>query len=155
MRNTVSVLICLFTSNAIASSNYCVKEYITKVDSIRTVVSDCKALGDSKLSSHRSFYPKMNRYYTVQIWLAGFERVIETTPWYVKELVDACGRYPRLISQVEYRGKPTTKVNKFWVENPNLSDEVDASFKLSPMTESELIAEMENAKQRCEEFELN
>ncbi|MCM2324333.1 MAG: hypothetical protein NDJ90_13835, partial [Oligoflexia bacterium] len=90
--------------------------------------------------------------YRVEYWQGSFVRTeaVETT--YLHLLLNRCGMMNDVLLREEIVNRWENPV-VFTVENPNLSDEIVASYQLVPMTEAEARVALEEARERCERYQ--
>jgi hypothetical protein len=140
----ISVLLC--TSGAQAHGFHCVQETWIPLDT-KTKVGICTQAQDLKLAQTEKSYPLLNNdVFKVQYWQGAFEKTMETTSYYRHEIYDECS--DRLL-QNEIVPVLSTETFNFAVKNPNLSDSVDASYKLVPMAEAEAKIAFQAAYREC------
>ncbi len=130
-----------------AFAQRCVEEIWTPLHTEIRPITEC--LQGEKLERIRvsKTYPKMNNEtYMVEIWTGSYGRTIVVIDHYLRELYDRCNAKAIDTRRIQV---PHRKLVSFPIENPNISDDVAASYELVPMIEEEAVAALEVARLVC------
>ena len=131
--------------------NDCIDDHWIRLDLTPTVeLGVCKPGETLQLARTEKSYPKMkNNPYEVQYWKGSFTRKAIEKVKYLHEVTNRCtGK--TVVSEVKTASY--SSLLNFQVLNPNLEDDVYASYQLVPMTEQEAVEALTQAKSECESY---
>lgn len=133
----------------------CIEDQWIRLDSTsETTFGPCKVSEPLELSVKEQSYPLMrDNPYTVKYWKGSFEQasITKTKTTYLHEVYNRCiGK--TLISEQKVIPTQDEEHFSFKLDNPNLHDDVNASYLLLPMTDEEAASAFDKAKSDCESY---
>lgn len=137
-------LLCL---NSTASAHRCIIEYWTPVGNEVVERGECRETEVLAIASTSRSYPRLgNAAFTVRYWTGAIGRTDRIRQTYIREIYDDC-RGRRLSEREITREHNST--HSFAISNPNLSSDVDATYKLAPMTDAEATTAYAELLDKC------
>lgn len=110
---------------------------------------ECVASPALALARTSHVYPLMSgQSYDVDYWQGGYVRDALVTSNYREDHINSCSGLVQWTSFTS--GTPYVDSVAFSVDNPNLHDDVSASYNLVPMTDGEAAVALAKAKTACE-----
>lgn len=131
---------------------HCSKTSTLTLESVTVlkIESPCQLAQPLVLTRVTHAYPLMgNQSYTVDAWQGSYARTEFVRNNYRRDFYNSCTgeyEYTDFISDA-----PHDATTSFSVDNPNLHDDVAASYNLAPMTDDEAKAALATAEKNCEQ----
>jgi len=139
--------VCVLNSSAALAEFQCIQETWIYLKS-KSVTGSCVESQALQLAMTEKSYPLLNsETFRVQYWQGAYSKVVATTDFYRHDIYDECSHRSILNEVVPVTRQRTIE---FKVDNPNLSNEVDASYQLVPMTSSEAKTAFAKAQSECQ-----
>lgn len=140
---------------------YCHRSYYSYEECLKTIwepisteraLTNCKQTQPLKLATTTRSYPLLKaKSYTVEYWQGAWQRFVKETGKFNEKIYDTCNGI--VVSEREVTEKKKYALN-FEVINPNLSDSIDATYKLVPLTDEEADAALGFAEDSCINYKI-
>lgn len=150
------ILPALLVSSGLANAhsdywNSCVQTFVSPIGEESVKISKCLNGEELKLARKNYYFPLLSpSSRPVDYWEGSFYRTITVSKKFRFQIIDTC------ISHVLSTTESTQVIGEydevFSIENPNLDQTINASYLLSPLTESEAVKEYKKAEAQCEKY---
>lgn len=149
LNKTLSFFILTGAVSNIAQAHECLQDNWIFRNVKTTLASECKPGDKLELSQTSMSYPQMhNNPYHVEYWKGSYTRDATVTKTYLHEVVDRCSNPDRVVLSETVPFSETVSI-EFSVDNPNLHDDVTATYDLVPMTDAEAQKALGQALLNC------
>jgi len=134
----LAIFLCAAMSQAQAS---CLEENWISLREAVTSISPCQ------LTDNLTLEPIQMAYQT-EYWRGSYSRNVTKNHLYLHEILDGCGWHHRVVFTQQVNRTENTLVH-FTVDNPNLHNDVQASYDLAPMTPEEAHKAFQKVHREC------
>lgn len=147
MKKTILTYLILTMTASSSFAWSCIQETWVPLSMKKQFIGSCKVQDPLLLAKANQSYPLLNsEIFPVQYWQGSFSKEVQQTTKALHEIYDECSRRT-ILSRIEVSHE---NLNLFFrMKNPNLKSDVDATYKLVPMTLAEAQTEWQRTEQRC------
>ena len=130
----------------------CVTDQLIFRDKNVVKVEACLPGQPLELAAQWASYSNLNdNPYFVKYWHGSYIKAVTVESRYWREVYDHCT--DELLARLEI-SKQELETREFSVENPNLSQEVKATYELLPLTDTEAKESLAKAKTQCDGYQV-